>query len=150
MILDTLEQSGKYLALLPNLGEAFRWLEIQASRSTLGRHQVCEGVIAISDMYQTAPELEKKWETHRNHADLQVVLSGSELVGWAPASQLTTLIPYNPEKDAEFYAQPVSQAARFRLSSGLFAIFFPEDGHQPGVMDGRVGEVRKIVFKIRL
>jgi YhcH/YjgK/YiaL family protein len=150
MILDSLDQSGRYQSLISGLPEALQWLNTHASTADLGRHQVAEGVIAIVDSYRTAPAFEKKWETHRCHVDLQVILSGSELVGWSPAAELTTRIPYNPEKDAEFYEPPVSSVTRFRLSLGLFAIFFPEDGHQPGVIEGESGEVRKVVFKLRI
>ncbi len=150
MIVDSLDQSGNYQSLLPGLREAFRWLSTDASTAASGRHQVAEGVTAIVDCYSTAPASEKKWEAHRCHVDLQVVLSGSELVGWSPASELTTRIPYNPEKDAEFFEPPIGAITRFRLSPGLFAIFFPGDGHQPGVMEEQSGEVRKVVFKLRI
>ena len=148
MILDSLRLSQTYHSLHPGLPAAFGWLEDRAASAEPGRHEVAEGVKAIVDSYRTAPAAEKKWETHRCHLDLQVVLSGSEFVGWSPMSQLTTRIPYNPEKDAEFYEPPVFAATRFRLHLGLFAVFFPGDGHQPGVMEEQSGEVRKVVFKL--
>lgn len=150
MIVDSLARSGNYQSLLPGLSEAFRWLSTDAGATASGRYRVAEGVTAIVDCYSTAPATEKKWETHRSHVDLQVVLSGSELVGWSPASELLTRIPYNPEKDAEFFEPPLGEATRFRLSPGLFAIFFPGDGHQPGVMEEQSAEVRKVVFKLRI
>jgi biofilm protein TabA len=150
MILDSLRQAASYHPLHPGLSAAFAWLDARAAEAESGRHQVTDGVVAIVDSYRTAPAVEKKWETHRLHIDLQVVLSGAELVGWSPVSELTTRIPYNPEKDAEFYEPPVSAVTRFRLHAGLFAIFFPGDGHQPGVMEEQPGEVRKVVFKLRL
>lgn len=150
MILDSLGQSSRYLSLHPGFFEAFVWLKRSAAGSAPGKHQVTEGVIAIVDDYRTAPAGEKKWEAHRLHLDLQVVISGTELVGWMPASDLKVRIPYNPQKDAEFYEPPVRPATSFRLHPGLFAIFFPEDGHQPGVIDGDSREVRKVVFKLRI
>ena len=150
MILDSLGLSHTYHSLHPGLPAAFGWLETRAATAEKGRHDVAEGVAAIVDSYSTAPASEKKWETHRCHVDLQVVLSGSELVGWSPASDLISRIPYNPEKDAEFYEPPMAVTTRFRLSPGLFAIFFPGDGHQPGVMEERSGEVHKVVFKLRI
>jgi len=150
MILDSLGLSHTYHSLHPGLPAAFGWLETRAATAEKGRHEVAEGVAAIVDSYSTAPASEKKWETHRCHVDLQVVLSGSELVGWSPASDLISRIPYNPEKDAEFYEPPMAVTTRFRLSPGIFVIFFPGDGHQPGVMEERSVEVRKVVFKLRI
>jgi YhcH/YjgK/YiaL family protein len=150
MILDSLGRAPVYHLLHPGLPAAFAWLLGRAASAETGRHEVAEGVVAIVDAYRTAPASEKKWETHRRHVDLQVVLSGSELVGWSPVSELTTRIPYNPEKDAEFYESPVFAVTRFRLHPGLFAVFFPGDGHQPGVMEEQPAEVRKVVFKLRI
>lgn len=150
MILDSLRQAASYHPLHPGLSAAFAWLDARAAAAEPGRHQVTDGVVAVVDSYRTAPAEEKKWETHRAHADLQVVIAGTELVGWSPVSELTIRTPYCPEKDAGFYEPPVSAVTRFRLHPGLFAIFFPGDGHQPGVMEGQPGEVRKVVFKMRL
>ena len=150
MILDSLGRATEYHELHPGLPAAFAWLREHAATAGTGRHEVADGVVAIVDSYRTAPATEKKWETHRRHVDLQVVLSGCELAGWSPVSDLTTRTPYNPEKDAEFYEPPVSAVTRFRLHPGLFAVFLPGDGHQPGVMEGEPGEVRKVVFKLRI
>jgi len=148
MVLDSLRQGARYHPLHPGMPAALRWIEERAATVNPGRYEVADGVTAIVDSYTTAPASEKKWETHRVHADLQIVLSGKEMVGWSPAAALTVSTPYNPEKDAEFYEPPVSPVARFLLHPGLLAIFFPDDGHQPGVMDGERGGVRKVVFKL--
>lgn len=148
MILDALAEGGRYLSLHAGLSPAFAWLESHAAEAADGKHEVAKGVTAIVQTYGTAPAAEKKWETHRRNIDLQVVLSGSELVGWAPAAGLSVRTPYDPEKDAEFHEPPDDPRPRFRLCEGVFAIFFPGDGHQPGVMDGEPGQVRKVVFKL--
>lgn len=150
MILDSLDQSCRYHSLHHGLAAAFDWLHSHGATAALGKHEVTDGVLAIMDAYRTAPAAAKKWESHRRHLDLQAVISGSESVGWAPIRELTTRTPYQSEKDAEFYEPPVVPVPRFRLRPGLFAIFFPEDGHQPGVMEEVPGEVRKIVFKLRI
>jgi biofilm protein TabA len=150
MILDSLGQARLYHQLHAGLPAAFAWLERNATGADPGKYQVTDEVVAIVDAYRTKPSSEKKWESHRRHVDLQVVLSGTERVGWAPASGLQILTPYNPEKDAEFYESPDVPETGFRLHPGLFAIFFPHDGHQPGVIDGDPTDVRKVVFKLRI
>jgi YhcH/YjgK/YiaL family protein len=150
MILDSLAQASLYTGLHPGLPAAFSWLREEGTSAPEGIHQIQEGVRAIVQGYRTAPSLSKKWEAHRRNIDLQVVLSGVESVGWAPVSDLVTRVPYDGERDAEFYEPPASPAARFRLESGLFALFFPDDGHQPGVQQEASSMVRKVVFKLEI
>ena len=150
MILDSTDRSALYLRLHPGLEEAFRWLDLQAGAAGAGKHPVTDGVTAIVDTYTTAPAALKKWEAHRLHVDLQVVLSGSELAGWAPVPELATRTPYDPAKDAELFEPPVIPSAMVSLRPGFFAMFFPWDGHQPGVMQTQPSEVRKVVFKLRV
>ena len=149
MILNSIDQSRRYLHLHPSLAAAFEWLGTHACSSAPGKHQVAEGVEAIVDTYLSGAATDKKWETHRRNIDLQVVLLGSELAGWAPVAELASRIPYDSVKDAEFYEPSALPSPRLILRPGLFAIFFPEDAHQPGVMEERAGAVRKVVFKLR-
>jgi YhcH/YjgK/YiaL family protein len=58
--------------------------------------------------------------------------------------------PYIAEKDVEKYAAPSSPTALLILGRGNFAIFHPQDGHQPGVQIGAPGEILKVVIKFRL
>ncbi|MGX4586973.1 YhcH/YjgK/YiaL family protein [Paenibacillus chitinolyticus] len=48
--------------------------------------------------------------------------------------------------------EPAKQEERFRLTPDMYAVFFPEDIHRPGLRseDGETGSpIRKAVFKIR-
>jgi YhcH/YjgK/YiaL family protein len=150
MILDSLPNARLYHRLHPGLARAFAWLEGSGPSATDGTHEIGDGVRAIVQGYETAPDQSKKWETHRRNLDLQVVLEGSELVGWAPVAGLSSRVPYDETKDAEFYHPPAVPGARFQLARGLFAIFFPDDAHQPGVQEALPAKVRKVVFKIPL
>lgn len=151
MILDTLANSTRYRPLHPSFARSFEWLAAYDPATPDGRYEIGgPGLVAIVQRYETAPDERKKWETHRLHGDVQFVASGSELVGHAQRDLLSIRIPYNAEKEAEFYEPPAGVVSRFRLKAGSFAVFFPEDGHQPGVMDGNPEEVHKVVIKFRL
>ena len=106
--------------------------------------------MAIVQRYVTAPAVEKKWETHRLHGDIQYIVSGAEEIGYAPRESLVVKTPYNPEKDAEFYEAPAGSTSRMNLSEGSFAIFLPHDGHQPGVIIDQPQSIHKVVIKFRL
>ena len=58
--------------------------------------------------------------------------------------------PYNPEKDVEKYAATTTPTALLTLGRGNFAVFHPQDGHQPGVQIGAPAEILKVVIKFRL
>lgn len=148
MICDTLANSSRYFGTHPGLAAAFSWVVEKAPAAGEGTYEIAPEVNAGIRCYATAPASLKKWESHRRHIDLQIVLTGSEMVGWSPISELTSKIPYDEGKDAEFYHAPERPAATIHLSEGCFAIFFPEDGHQPGVQACDPITVRKLVVKL--
>lgn len=151
MILDSLGNSARYRAVHPSFPRAFSWLEAYDPTTPDGRYEIGgPDLIAIVQRYETAPDSQKKWETHRVHGDVQFMVSGSELVGYEQRKLLKVRTPYNEEKDAEFYEPPTGTISRFNLPAGSFAVFFPEDGHQPGVADGQPSEVHKVVIKFLL
>lgn len=151
MLLDTLANSSRYEGFHPSFPKAFAWLHAFDPALADGKYEIDDaGNLAIVQRYETAPATEKKWETHRVNGDIQVIYSGEEFVGHARREELTVKTPYLPEKDAEFYEAPATPASRLLLSRGAFAVFLPQDAHQPGVMVDRAGSVLKVVVKFRL
>jgi YhcH/YjgK/YiaL family protein len=151
VILDSLEHAALYGGLHRAFPKAFAWLASHDPATADGRYEIDgPGLVAIVSRYRTAPAEEKKWETHRIHGDIQFMVEGSELIGYAKRDLLTVRTPYNPEKDAEFYEPPAGIPSRLRLDAGSFAVFLPQDGHQPGVQVAAPEAVHKVVIKFRL
>jgi len=151
MVLDTLSNSPSYEGLHPSFQRAFAWLSTFDPSTPDGRYEIGgPSLVAIVQRYATAPTHEKKWETHRLHGDIQYVVTGREQIGYAARESLAVKTLYNPEKDAEFYEAPSGPHAHLLLEAGFFAIFLPQDGHQPGVMIERADTVHKVVIKFRL
>jgi biofilm protein TabA len=150
MILDRLENSARIAALHPAFPAAFAWLATFDPSTPDGRVEIDgEGTVAIIQRYRTAPASEKKWETHRIHGDIQVLFAGCERIGYHPRAGLEVKVPYDSTKDAEFYHPPASSSL-LDFPAGTFAVFFPEDGHQPGVMTHEPADVLKVVVKFRI
>jgi YhcH/YjgK/YiaL family protein len=85
-------------------------------------------------------------ETHSRFIDIQVPVTAAEFMGWKSAERLAdSLDAYNAEKDVTLYADQADTMLKVRV--GEFAVFFPEDGHQPGIGEGKW---RKIIVKIRI
>lgn len=100
--------------------------------------------------YVTRDRAAGKLETHRDYADIQVMLAGEEAVEWYDAATLQVQVA-DPAKDAVFYQIPAETIARFTLRPGLAALFLPADGHLPSLMAGRTGvTVRKAVAKVHI
>lgn len=149
MIIDKLSNSQIYATLNPRLQAGFEFLKNQdLAALEVGKHPIDgEQVFALVQHYNTKPVEEGKLETHRKCLDLQYVVSGRELMGWAPISGLQPLGSYSPENDIQFFA---GQGNLILFEAGMFAIFFPEDAHMPGIAFEGPEPVKKIVIKVAI
>ncbi len=85
-------------------------------------------------------------EVHQKYIDIQVLLEGSETMGWTPAEEITEWRgEYDEQKDVRFSDQ--RPQTFFTIKPGQLAIFYPEDGHAPGISDG---PIRKFIAKIKI
>jgi YhcH/YjgK/YiaL family protein len=151
MIVDALENAALYHGVHPRLAAAFQYLAAFDAATPDGRYPIDEDrVYAQVQTYATKPAVEKKWESHRRYVDVQYIVSGRELITVAPSDAMAGATEYNDAKDVTNYAGPAGAAGTLHLEDGQFAVFFPHDAHQPGVMAGDLGEVRKVVVKVLL
>ena len=122
MVVDKLENLEKYASLNPLFADAIAFLKAtNLDTHELGKLTLKENELTVN-FAQARPKSkeEAKLETHNNFIDIQLPLSGVELMGYTP---------------------------RADLKPGMFAIFFPEDGHAPGITpDG----VKKVIVKVRI
>jgi YhcH/YjgK/YiaL family protein len=111
--------------------------------------ELVEGVFAIEQVYQTKPRSEGFFESHRKYVDVQVIVEGIEAMEIEDTSRLSIEHPYLEERDLIKYADTTS-ASRLLVRAGDAAIFFPVDGHMPGlrVAAGSAVLVRKTVVKV--
>jgi YhcH/YjgK/YiaL family protein len=146
MILDRVENGKRYLALNPHFTKAFAFLQSRDLRTLpLGRHEIDgDRVYATAMRGPGKPREASHLEAHRKYIDIQVVLSGTDEMGWK--NKATCKIPhgdYTADKDVEFFAD--TPDAWVEVGPGAFVVFFPEDTHAP--MIGQ-GELHKIVVKV--
>lgn len=148
MICDRLCNASLYEGCHPLFARALRLLSDPAVLGLPDGRQEVEGtrLIALPQRYQTKAAEEGKWEAHRQYIDIQFVREGVEAMGWAPVTRLRSTAAYDPQKDVEFFS---GEGSGLLVEAGMFAIFFPEDGHMPCLAPGDVpGLVRKIVLKV--
>jgi biofilm protein TabA len=150
MIADTLQQHCRYNSLSPRFAAAFDFLKKLPAGPADGRHDIDgDNSFALVQSYTTRPQAQGTFEAHQRHIDIQFILSGVETMLWAPLATLQVTQPYLAEKDVALFAMP-AQATPLNLRAGEFAIFFPEDGHAPGLEFGAPSAVRKVVIKVRI
>lgn len=91
-----------------------------------------------------------KAESHRKYIDFQYIIYGEELMGYAgSADSILSNVDYDAEKDIEYY-NIVSDESFFILKKDMFAIFYPNEIHRPGLSNKELRSVRKIIFKIKI
>jgi biofilm protein TabA len=152
MITSTLSQLHWYKIISPNFEKAIEFV-LSTDFTTLetGKYSVDgENVLAIVNEYTTKPAAECDPESHRDYADIQIMITGTERFGYAPLTDQETSTPYSQENDVAFYSLPEDHLSYITLRSGEFIIFFPTDIHQPEVFLHQPELVRKVVMKVAL
>lgn len=152
MIMDNLYTSHvDYGEMSAKLDKAFAWLRANDLKSIKpGQKIVIDGerINAQIQAYETLQPHETRFEAHRSYIDIQIVVSGREIIYWAPLAALTEIdTPYNYEKDAVFFKDP-QVSVPLTLQEGDYAVFFPTDGHKPRCVVAESEPVGKIVVKV--
>lgn len=146
MILDSLRNASSTLALNPLFKKAFEFIQSNDLSTMEPGKTFIDGdnlFISVMEIDGKTPEA-AKMESHRKYIDIQVVISGVETMGWTAIEHCTDAIePYNVEKDLQFFTNKPS--TYLTVNPGEFAVFFPEDGHAPGIGDG---PIKKAVVKV--
>lgn len=148
MILDTLANSTIYESIHPAFKRAFEYLKNQnLSLLPTGRIELDSTNLIVNIVDISGKNIEEVcMETHNQYIDIQVPIGKSETMGWKPIEKLLTVSkPYDKEKDITFYADKAS--VLLEVQPYEFAIFFPSDGHQPGIGDGTY---RKVIIKVKI
>lgn len=147
MVVDRLENIGKYASLNPLFAKAVEFLQSHDLNALeLGKVEL-QGKDLLINVSQTKPKTKEqaKLETHKDFIDIQIPLSGTELMGYTAATDcMPADAPYNPEKDITFFEGTAE--SYITVKPGMFAIFFPQDGHAPGITPEGV---KKIVVKVK-
>ena len=128
---------------------AFKFLkEGDFEKMELGRVDLSEdGTYANIQEYTTHDSL--PFEAHRKYIDIQYIVSGKECVYITSLENISEQIsPFKEKEDYELFEKEESTA--HILDGSNFMVFFPSDGHKPGMKVDSNEFVRKVVIKIPL
>lgn len=124
--------------------------EMKKNGIKTGRHDIHgDDLFAAISEYETEPVEDRKFENHRKYIDLQILLSGSEEIHWAPVETLNmTEESFSEGGDIAFYEGEAQSCVV--LHGNTCAILYENDAHKPNVMHKNKEKVIKVVFKIKI
>lgn len=152
MIISEMTHIGSQISMTAHIQKALFFLQQQDIRGLADGKVEIDGdrIFAIVQRYETMATDVPKFEYHRRYIDIQFIVSGEEIIGWAPAERMTITEPYNMDKDICFGEVPAGKWTPVHLQTGQLAVMWPEDGHAPKIAAGTPASVMKIVVKVML
>lgn len=147
MIIDTLENLEQYASVNPRFAKAIEYLKsTDLNAQEPGKVELDGKDLVVNFSIAKGKTKEQaQLETHKNFIDIQIPLSCTEVMGYTPACNLPEG-EYNAEKDITKFAMP--SEAYIPVHPGMFAIFFPQDGHTPCISEEE--SIRKVIVKVRV
>lgn len=149
MIYDKIDNLEIYAGISEDIRLGLEWLRDVNPNIEKGVYELSPRVKAIVSEYTTKEVNENGYEAHREYIDIQYLLKGSEKICCLPLEYLKETKAYKVEIDAAFYDEENVKPQEIVIGNRLFAIFYPQDGHMPGLNPLEPEEVKKVVIKIR-
>ena len=146
MIIDTIDNLGKYVGLNPLFADVVAFLKandlqtMEPKKYPIKDKDLFLNLTNARGRSQEAAVL----ETHIDMIDIQIPISCAETFGYTPLCDLPAF-DYNAEKDVTLYGDTKPQTY-VTVNPGQMAIFFPQDGHAPCIAEEP--EIRKAIFKV--
>ena len=147
MITDKIENIDKYKNLSERIKKGIEFIQNTDLVNAKTGKYIIEGdnIYAGIDEYNTRSKDVSMPEIHKKYLDIQYIISGNELMGYAPFNNQKVVTEYNAEKDIAFLTGEVSF---FDFKENHFAIFFPEELHMPCISKDQSSPIKKVVVKV--
>ena len=150
MIVDSLSNAKTYYGISEPIKKALQYLETHDLRAMEpGRYEIDGDALFINvgSEYNPKSADEGIWEAHRAYIDIQYVIEGCEYMGYADIETLSTAEEYNQDTDTTLFEGKVD---RILVTEGDFIVFFPQDGHMPGIRACINQKSRKAIIKVKI
>jgi len=150
MIVSDLENINHQVPMNLALVKAIEFLRLHDIHTLREGRVDIEGsrIFALIQRYETLNKQEPKFEAHRAYIDVQYMVSGEEIIGWAPLTMMSVTEQYDETKDICFGTVKGGAWTPVHMPAGRVAILYPEDAHAPKLALGVPSAVMKIVVKI--
>lgn len=149
MVFDKMKNAPLYYGLGQRFQQALEWLAaVDPDSLTPGQKVEIDGDKVYATRFDVTTKIpaDCKLECHRDYADIQYVVSGTEGMGYSlPDAPLTQSSEYTP--DIQFFA---GEWDTLTIRPGTFYIVWPQDLHAPRVALELPSPVTVIVAKVKL
>ena len=145
MIICPWKDIMRYAPIIPGLEEAFekvnalKTLEPAVYPLENGRFIVMSG--------NTVSTEGGTCEAHGQYLDIQYIVKGQEVMGYAPLSACTPAGDFNTEGDCGMYS---GDFQFLTIGEGMCYVAFPEDAHMPGRHLEVPNDFVKVVVKLKV
>lgn len=150
MIHDTLSNLGRYPGIphLREICEYFKHHDI--SRLGEGSHTIRNHELVLKKNRYVLSEISnERFEAHKTFADLQIVLSGREVISTVFSGSARGITPYSEAEDIGFFLAE-RDISNILLTPDTFLYLAPGELHRPQCRTPDYeGAVEKCVIKIR-
>lgn len=146
MVIDTLDNLAKYEALNPLFKDVVRFLKENDIMSLAAGKYTIKGdelYVNVTTAKGKSPD-KAVMETHNKMTDIQIPISTAETYGYTPRKDLPQGT-YDAAKDITKMPGILGESL-VTCEVGMFAIFFPQDGHAPCITSE--AEIKKAIFKV--
>ena len=144
MILCPWKEILKYKSLLPGIEEAFEKVNALESYDAVTYPLEDGNRFFVAVGTTKAPDTA---EAHRKFLDIQYIVKGQEVMGYAPLDACTPADEFNTEKDVGKYAGDFQYIT---IGEGMCYVAFPEDAHMPGRHLEVPNDFVKVVVKLKV
>lgn len=155
MIVDSMNNLSQYASVHPRFSKAFAFFQSLMDSNAADGHHVLEGTEIFEEIFVNLMSCENPVkpvataEQHRKYIDVQILLSGDELMR-IPVDSPAPSGEYNETKDCTMF-EPVAleRCHNLLVTEGSFVIFFAGELHAPSASVGtEPTKVRKAVIKV--
>ena len=150
MLATSIDLVTKYDYLSEKFKKAYQWLATNdTAKMEDGRYDICDGVFAMVQRYETVDFNEARFESHKDYYDIQYIAKGTESFGMALVKDCE-LVETIEKNDVSFYKTPKFYT-QVNLKSGDLVVVPPEEVHQPRAQyNGQKDFVVKVVIKVKV
>lgn len=135
----------KYKSMLPGIEEAFAAVNALTAYEDKAVYPLSDGNRFFLAIQGTkAPDVA---EAHRKYLDIQYIVKGQEVVGYAPLEACSIEGEFNEEKDIGKYS---GNFEYITIGEGMCYVAFPEDAHMPGRHLEVPNDFVKVVVKLKV
>ena len=145
MIICPWKDIKKYASVLPGIEEAFDAVNAMTEYENNKSIPLSNGNRFFAAVGTTkAPDVA---EAHRKYMDIQYIVKGKEVMGWADLAACEPAGEFNETKDVGMYN---GNFEYITINEGMCYVAFPEDAHMPGRHLDVPNDLVKVVVKLKV